>query len=197
MNVAITGIIGSGKSFVSKELSRLLDADYCDTDKVCRDFLQKDNDGWRGVAEKWGDTFFDVEGRIDTVRLREAIFDSVEIRQQLENILHPLVRRHVEALKKDCISKGKNLVVEVPLLFEVGWQSEFDVVITVYSDIDTCLNRIVSRDGVSRQQALKTIRAQMDIEEKVRLADHVVNSSSSKEHTLGIVKDLATVLRTR
>lgn len=195
MIIAVTGVIGSGKSYVAAELAKALAADRCDTDEVCRDLLRCGEQGWQGVVDKWAGLFLDESGSIDTVKLRQAIFDEPKIRKSLEKILHPLVRIHVEELQKKSIRSGRDLIVEVPLLFEVGWQGDFDVVVTVSAPRDICLERVVKRDGVSVEQALKSLEAQMDVEEKARRADYVVDNGQKQEDTLENVWELATVLR--
>lgn len=183
MVLAVTGVIGSGKSSVARELAHLMGAEYCDTDEVCRDLLGKENKGWQGVIDTWQNAFLDDEKELDRIKLREAIFNNDEIRKKLEAILHPLVREHVVTLIEGCKTSEKHLVVEVPLVFEVGWQGDFDSVITVYADRAICLQRIMDRDGVSLSQAEKSLAAQMDIKEKVKRADYVIDNSGSMENT--------------
>lgn len=190
MVIAVTGVIGSGKSFVARELARLMEAECCDTDVVCRDLLIRNNKGWQGVIDTWQDAFLDDEKEIDRVKLREAIFTNDEIRKELETILHPFVRQHVAYLIERCKISGKNLVVEVPLLFEVGWQCDFDSVVTVYANRSICLQRIIKRDGVSLSQAEKSFAAQMDIKEKAKRADYVIDNSGSMENTRVQLVDL-------
>lgn len=166
MNIAVTGSIGSGKSLVAKQLVSLLGAVHCDTDEICRQLMQKGEAGWEKSIEKWGRRFLDRDGSIDRKALRRAVFNDEKVRRDLEAILHPLARQHVERLKSTVVREQKDLVVEVPLLFETGWQDDFDRVITVAADPETCLHRVMKRDDVDMEQALKALAAQMSIEEK-------------------------------
>lgn len=195
MIIAVTGVIGSGKSSVARQLSNILVADYCDTDEVCRRLLAKGNEGWQGVVQRWQSLFLDEAEEVDTVKLRQAIFNDELVRKELERILHPLVKLHVSALKEKSNVDGKDLVVEVPLLFEVGWQNEFDTVVTVFAPVNVCLQRIVERDGVSLEQARKSMEAQMDIEEKVKLSNFVVDNSLEPVNTQEAVIGLAASLK--
>jgi dephospho-CoA kinase len=190
MIVAITGGIGCGKSRVASYLVNLAQAQYCDTDQFCRELLFKGHAGWKSVTAKWGRRFLDKEDNIDRPLLRRIIFEESTIRRELEGMLHPLVRNHVAELKTACSSSNTLLVVEVPLLFEVGWQNDFDKVITVFTSKEECIKRVMNRDGSTADEILKIIGAQMAIEVKAQLSDYVIDNSGSWEATCGQVKDL-------
>jgi dephospho-CoA kinase len=81
-------------------------------------------------------------------------------------------------------------IVEVPLLFEVGWQGDFDQVIVVTADEETCLNRVMSRDGVDRHAALAAFATQMDPAKKAGMADHVIDNSGDLAATARQIKEL-------
>lgn len=197
MNIAVTGGICTGKSEVSQLLAALLKAELLSADGICRDLLVPGEAGWRGVKQKWGNGFFDDQGNVDRVALRRAIFASEETRQELENILHPLVRQTVSQRAGQLRQQEKHLLVEVPLLFEVGWQGDFDWVVTVYAPAAMCLQRIISRDGVSADEAGKVIAAQMDIEQKVALADSVIDNSGAWADTSTQIHQLARFLENK
>ena len=190
VSLAVTGCIGSGKSTVTRELAVLSGGIVCDTDAVCRELLQKGCEGWKGVQSTWGSYYFSADGTIDRQKLREAIFTDAHVRTQLENILHPLVRHHVIRKSQEIIASGGLLIVEVPLLFEVGWQKDFSCTITVFADREICIKRVMSRDGVTREQVVKALDAQMDIKEKIRLSDFSIDNSGDKDDTVSRVAAL-------
>ncbi len=191
MNIAVTGSIGSGKSVVARELAVRMGAKYCNADLVCRELLEKDAPGWKQFVLRWQSSYLDAEGHIDRAALRRAIFADDRLRRELENILHPLVRQHLQDLMGQCRRQGKHLVAEIPLLFESGWQQEFDRVVTVYAEPETCIRRVMARDVVPRRQVEQALSAQMDIDEKAEAADYVVDNSQSLERTLLAVDALA------
>ncbi len=195
MIIAITGGIGSGKSSVSRVLAALANAEVCDTDIFCKNQLEKNRSGWLGVVKKWGNLYLNDDGAISRPLLREAIFVDEQKRVELEEILHPLVKNHI----KERISKAKRnqkwLLVEIPLLFETGWQNDFDYVITVFAESADCIERVEQRDGVSREQVIRIIASQMDIEEKKRLADYVIDNSGTPSETKSQVEDLFSKLQ--
>lgn len=183
MIVAITGNVGSGKSVVTRYLIDLTGAMHCDTDLVCRNLLEKDQPGWIEIIRQWGKQFLNQGGEIDKKRLRTAVFEDDVIRHELEGILHPLVHEHVSNLIARCRSKRKLLIVEVPLLFEVGWQHDFDYVVTVSAEQREAVKRVVRRDNVSAEHVEKILNTQMNITDKAQCSDFVIDNSGSLENT--------------
>ncbi len=177
MNIAITGTVGSGKSRVTDILAGQLRIRPLDTDVLCRQLLEKGQPGWSDLIERWGDTFNDETGELDRVRLREIAFTDPEVRKGLEDILHTRVRERVATHMQTSADVQIHQLVEVPLLFEAGWESDFDYVVTVYAPTDICLDRTVERDHVSREQAASILALQLSPEEKAERADSVIDNS--------------------
>lgn len=180
MIIAITGSIGSGKSGVAGYLAAISKAEHCDTDALCRELLEKNQPGWRSVVEKWGNRFVERDGSIDRSSLRIAIFEDERLRRELENMLHPHVRKAVNHLYKKLLRQM--LIVEVPLLFEVGWQDDFDCIVTVFAEREVCVQRVMARDAVPAEQAEKVYDSQMDIHEKMNRSDYIIDNSTSLEN---------------
>jgi len=179
MNTVITGNICSGKSSVAHLLGRLLSIDVVDSDVICQELLKREKPGWLGLTEKWDDRFLTKSGEVNRPKLRQAIFDNDKLRRELEQILHPLVRQEIKEIAEQKTVLGEDLLVEVPLLFEVGWQGDFDRSILVYASRKICLERIIVRDGLGRLDGEKILESQMDIGCKVWLADSVIDNSGS------------------
>ncbi len=175
MNIAITGSVGSGKSGVAAILAGIMQIESIDTDGICRELLQQFQPGWHEVKKRWPQFFHDDV--LDRTVLREAVFSDDNIRIELQEILHPLVRENVSKAMQDAKMRNASLLVEVPLLFEVGWSYDFDHVIAVYAKKEICIDRTVLRDRVSRQQAESIVALQMSPEEKAERADSVINNS--------------------
>jgi dephospho-CoA kinase len=181
--IAITGNVGSGKSMVASYLAEISGAMHCDTDRVCRDLLEKDKPGWIEVKKVWGNHFLNNDGSIDRKRLRTAVFEDTTTRRELENILHPLVQDYVIDLIDSCRNSQTLLIVEVPLLFEVGWQHRFDFVVTVIAEQRDVVERVVLRDTVSPSHVEKILNSQMDLADKAQCSDFVIDNSGSIENT--------------
>jgi dephospho-CoA kinase len=195
MKIAVTGGIATGKSTVAKLLGRCLGADVLDADRVCRDLLIKGQPGWHGVHMAWGERFMDPQGHIDRILLRNTIFDDRTVRLELEQILHPLVHIEINASALQKKLAGEDLLVEVPLLFEVGWQNDFDWIVTIFASENQCVQRIVARDKVTEDDAGRILAAQMPLACKALLADSVIDNSGVFLHTCLQVYHLAGYLR--
>jgi dephospho-CoA kinase len=182
MLIGVTGSIGSGKSLVARLLSELLPAPVVSSDEICRSLLEKGEAGYRAFTSIWGDRFLSQSGDIDRVLLRTAVFDNDDIRIQLEEILHPLVRQALLDLKRNIVPSTIH-VAEVPLLFECGWQSDFDTIVCVVAEREVTLQRVVQRDSAQRSEVEKILKLQMDPAAKAEQSDWVVNNSGTVEQT--------------
>ena len=173
--LGITGGIGSGKSAVSRLLASYCLAPLIDLDQCCRILLEPEQPGWHALKRRFGDYFFNEQGMINRPKLREALFTDQDLRHEVDILLHPLAQAVMRAeLARNDVPL---LCVEVPLLYEAGWQSEVDAVLVVYARLGVRCCRIMQRDGVTRRQATQAMSAQLSLEEKARLADYVVNNS--------------------
>lgn len=188
MNIAVTGGMGAGKSRVAQALAEQLGAMNVSADLLCRGLLEVGTLGYRQIRKTFPDDFFLPDGRINRPVLRKAIFSDRELRVRLDNILHPLVRKELLAHAVVAKTKGIDLVAEIPLLFEKGWQGDFDCSLVVFADAETCMNRIVQRDLVSKDEARESISSQMPLVEKCKLGDRVIDNSGSFDVTLAALR---------
>ncbi len=190
MNIGVTGGMGSGKSMVCKALAELMGAMTVSADILCRELLTVASPGWLAMQKSFPAAFFLEDGQVDRPVLRKAIFSDPEIRGRLDQLLHPLVRTaicdHFSAAKKNKV----DLVAEVPLLFEKGWQGDFDYTIVVFAADDICVERIIARDLVSKYDAEESVSSQMPLAEKVKRRDAVIDNSGSPSETYEQLRQL-------
>ena len=179
MIIAITGTVSSGKSKVAAMLAAAMRIESLDTDWLCRQMLQPGLPCWCDLRKKWNGRFFDTAGSLDRASLREAVFSEPEVREALENILHPRVREEVAARRHKATLMARHLLVEVPLLFETGWNGDFDHVVTVYAPAALSVARTVLRDKVSVAQAESILTLQLSADEKAEMADSVIDNSGT------------------
>ncbi len=184
MNVVVTGGMGSGKSFVSSALAKMLGAENLSADSVCRELLEPGFPGHSLLQKHFPANYFLNNGQLNRPFLRTTIFSDDTVRLQLDTLLHPLVREELLSQCLEAKKKGDNLVVEVPLLFEKKWQSDFDATLVVYADKKTCLKRIMERDKVSTEAALTAMACQMPLAEKCKLTRWLVDNSGDPGETL-------------
>lgn len=179
MNVAVTGSLGTGKSTVSKILAATLNTELIDADQLCRLQMLPGAEGFEKFRSIFGARFIQDDGTIDRLLLRQAVFEDEELRTQLENILHPIVQRQIASHGKVCSTQGEVLVVEVPLLYEVGWQASFDACVVVYVPEELILQRVMVRDGLSAGQVKQILNAQIPIQKKLDYAHFIVDNSGT------------------
>jgi len=195
MNITITGTIGAGKSTVAAILAALLPAARLDTDQICRRLLGVEQAGWRQLRQIFPSHFFADNGELRRAELRQVVFFDDERRRQLEGVLHPLVE--VEVNQALDTAKDGFLLVEVPLLFEVGWQHRFDTVVTVYIPEEEGIERVIARDKVSAAQVEKIMAAQLPAAEKAARADWVIDNRGDMTSAYAQASWLAHCLRER
>lgn len=163
MTVAITGGIGSGKSYVCRLLERR-GIEIYDCDRAAKRLIRSDTALQRRLSEAAGTDLF-PGGTLDKARLSRFILAAEENALAVDNIVHPAVAR-------DFLSSGQEWI-ESAILFESGFDKriEIDCVVCVTAPLETRIRRIMSRDSLSRAQAEEWISRQMPQEEKVRRSD--------------------------
>lgn len=172
--LAVTGGIGSGKSRVARWLADECALPLYDADAEVRTLLTPHEAGWLRLRTWLSPDYFADDGTLLKAKLRQAIFQDTELRLMVEHDLHPLVLANLQGK----IRQGPcPCLVEVPLLYEVGWQGYFARVLVVYASPEVCCRRVALRDRLSPEAAQAAIAVQMPIMEKVRLADYTVDNS--------------------
>lgn len=179
MNIAVTGGLGSGKSTVSKILASYLRCELLDTDQLCRQQLEPGQEGMERLVEVFSTRYLCFDGTLNRDALREATFSDPAVRLQLETILHPIVREKIADKLQGSIIYAGHLVIEVPLLYEVHWQDEFDKCIVVYTPEHLVYERVLLRSGLTFEEIASILAAQISIEEKRKLSDLVIDNSDT------------------
>ncbi|MFT5726426.1 MAG: dephospho-CoA kinase [Desulforhopalus sp.] len=179
MNIGITGGYGSGKSSVSRLLAKYLQAERTDADVICRTLLEPGQVGTRQLQTVFGIRFFCDDGSIDRNLLRQETFNIPEVKEKLENILHPLVRSSIADQAEACRVQNSYIVVEVPLLFEVGWQDDFDVTVLVRVPPEIAISRSVKRDNIDEEEAKRIIGLQLPMSYKESRVDYIIDNSDT------------------
>ena len=180
--IGLTGGAGSGKSTVSATL-RELGAAVIDADEATHAVYEPGSPGFDAVVSEFGPEYV-REGRIDRPRLGELVFHDKDARRRLNTIVHPLVREWMAARTAEAVEAGSEVVVQdVPLLFENGLAGLYSMVVLVYVPEHLQVKRLVDGRGLTAERARAMIAAQMPIEEKRKLASHVIDNSGSREAT--------------
>ena len=177
--IGLTGGIGTGKSAVSR-LLREKGVTVIDADEATRAVQSPGTDGLRRLVEEFGPSILAPDGQLDRAALAAVAFTDPEARQRLNAIVHPLVRAWMADRQMEAEARGEPYaVLDIPLLFESRGAAGFDDVILVYAPEELALRRLMELRGMPEAQARARIDAQMPIEDKRRLARHVIENTGT------------------
>ncbi|MDR0266878.1 dephospho-CoA kinase [Paenibacillus sp.] len=184
MNIGLTGGIATGKSTVSALLvgkgALLVDADL-----IAREVMLPGHPVLAAVIAHFGQSVLLADGTLDRKKLGDMVFRNPSERKALNDITHPAIRKEIREQMESLERKHPTrlVVVDIPLLFESGLESMFERVMVVYTPRATQQERLMQRNGLTGDEALTRIQSQMDIEEKKRKADIVIDNSGHAEET--------------
>ena len=191
LNIGITGSIACGKSTVS---DYLIAKGYTiiDADKIGHVALTS-NDVKRKLSEKFGDEILE-NNEISREKLGKLVFGNNNNLKKLNNIIHPKIKELILKLQEE--HKDEDLVfLDIALLYEANFVDLVEKVVVVYVDEDVQLERLITRNSFSKEEALKRIESQMSSREKASLGDFVINNSYSKEDTFQQIDEIIEKLK--
>lgn len=195
--IGLSGGIGSGKSTVSRLLNEL-GAIVVDADAIVHELQAAGQPMLKEIAAAFGDGVLTDDGALDRPALGSIVFRDPERRRELEQIVQPPVVAEMARRAKVAIDDGVPMVVmDIPLLFEgkkTGRGSaaamQYDATICIWVPMETQIERTMSRDECDRGEAERRIAAQLPIDEKREMADHVIDNSGTPEQTCEQVEAL-------
>lgn len=181
--VALTGGIATGKSHVRAQFEQL-GVPTIDADVLARGAVAPGTAGFAAVVQRFGDDVLDARGALDRRKLAAIVFSDAAARRALEAIIHPEVRRLTDewfaALDPSIHTFA---IADIPLLYEVARDKDFDVVIVAACSPETQVTRVMERDHVSEAEARQRLAAQLPIDEKLRRAHFVIRTEGAIEDT--------------
>lgn len=184
LKVGLTGSIAVGKSFVC-EVFRELGCAVLDADQVARDVVATGTVGLSRVVEGFGKSVLTPDGSLDRALLASIVFADEEKRLLLNSIIHPLVFESQNEWLAEVESDDPNAIaiVDAALMIESGGYKRFDKLIVVWCEPDLQLQRLMTREGISREVAQARIAAQLPQAEKKRYADFLIDTSNGYDDT--------------
>ncbi|HOT44060.1 MAG TPA: dephospho-CoA kinase [Spirochaetota bacterium] len=193
---ALTGAIGTGKSAVASMLAEM-GAHIIDTDLIAREVVEPGQPALRDIEDYFGKDVIHADGTLNREKVREQIIRDPEKRNKLNSFTHPRINRIVmERIGKfNGMNDGMPIIIDVPLLYESGWDRFFPDAILVYVPVALQVERLMARDRLDRHTAELTIAAQMSIEDKKGRARFIVDNSGTLEETRRQVAALFEKLR--
>ena len=189
--IGLTGSIATGKSTVTNMLKEL-GAFVIDCDKTARDVVAPGTQGLAKIEAAFGKDAVAADGSMDRVYIGDLVFRNPEMKKRLENILFPLI---FEALGEELLRLEREAVtpvvfLDMPLLYEVKYDSYVDEVWLVYVPFEVQLSRLMKRNGYTKEEALLRIYSQISVDKKKSLAQQVIDNSGTLEDTKEQVRSL-------
>ncbi len=164
---------------LSLALFAALGVPVIDTDVIAREVVEPGQPALAEVVAAFGSGALDASGRIDRPRMRERIFADPDARRRLEDILHPAIR--AEMARQSLAAKGPYQVLVIPLLAEGGRRDHVDRVLLVDAPEELQVQRLMTRDGVTREQAEASLGAQATRTARLALADDVISNTGAAD----------------
>ncbi|EEL49043.1 dephospho-CoA kinase [Bacillus cereus] len=181
--IGLTGGIASGKSTVS-QMFRELSIPVIDADIIAREVVEQGKEAYKEIVEVFGKDVLQVNGELDRPKLGSIVFHNEEKRLQLNKIVHPAVRKEMNAQKDMYIKEGvQAIVLDIPLLFESKLTALVDRILVVAVSPRTQLERLMKRNGFTEEDAKARIDSQMSLAEKVTLANKVIHNDGTIAET--------------
>lgn len=181
LKVAVTGGAGSGKTLVCNQLKKH-EIKVISADDLAREAVLPGSTAHEKVVGFFGKKVLLGNGALNRKKLRRMIAQDDTARLTLERFVHPEIAKLIQKKRAQLEKKGcRIVVVEIPLLFELDMQDQFDRIIVVTSGRDLRVKRLMKRDHISRYEAEKLINIQMPDEEKIEQADFVLSNDGEKE----------------
>jgi dephospho-CoA kinase len=183
LRVGLTGGIAAGKTTVASILSEL-GACVVDADVLAREALEPDGSAYAGVVARFGRGILDDGRRIRREALARLVFSDPGARRALNDLVHPEVRAEIERRIEACTAAGRAIaVVDAALLVETGSHRRYDRLVVVRCSAETQIERLRQRDGMAPDDARARVAAQAPTEEKVAVADYVIDTDGTQADT--------------
>ncbi|HXK61851.1 MAG TPA: dephospho-CoA kinase [Acidobacteriota bacterium] len=185
LKVGLTGGIACGKSYTLKELHRH-GAHPIDADKIVHQLLLPGHEGYKRVVEAFGLEFLNSDSHLDRRKLGDLVFSDPTAREKLNQLIHPLVFEEERRLIEEAQlihRRAPMVVVDAALMVEAGSYRNYDVIVMVYARPEVQLMRLILRDNLTEEEAIKRIESQMPLLEKIKYADYVIENSGKLSNT--------------
>jgi dephospho-CoA kinase len=184
LNVGLTGGIACGKSTVGRMFIRH-GAHLIDFDQLAHNVEKQGQPAWEKIVQYFGESILLPDKNIDRYKLAQIVFADSQKLKTLNGIVHPYVSNEWKTLLEKTEKKEKNAIIlsDVPLLFEEKMQHLFDLTLLVLISPAEQIQRLITRNDLSRDEAKRRLMNQMPIGEKARLADIVIDNQKTVAET--------------
>lgn len=188
LRIGLTGGIGSGKTTVSDYFQSLYNIPIIDADKISHKLISPQGGAYKEVVELFGRESTLVSGEIDRKFIRQRIFETPELRDSLEQIIHPKVQH---SIIKQCEKLlADYCLIVIPLLIESGMQSTVDRILIVQTEKNLQISRVMMRDECSESHVESIIDTQLSMEEKLKHADDIIINNGTHDSLITQIEQL-------
>lgn len=181
--LGLTGGIATGKSTVSRYF---FEKGYAvvDADVVARRVVEPGTEGLANIVAQFGTEIIQTDGTLNREKLGAMIFADAKKRETLNSLLSDLIRRAIMADTATLVNANQPLIVlDIPLLYEAGYETHCDAVMVVYTTEEVQRKRLMGRNNLSEEEALNHIASQEPIEAKKNRADIVIDNNGTLNDT--------------
>lgn len=187
LRIGLTGGIATGKSTVSNYLKELA-YPLIDADVIARQLVEPGQEGLERLVVRFGREILDESGALNRQVFGQRLFGDAQLRQEVDQLLHPLIYEALEAESQRLAQAGAQLAFfDIPLLYETGYDQKMDQVWVVYLPHDLQVERLMARNGWGQDQAEAAIASQASIEAKRQRADLVIDNQGTLAATFAQV----------
>ncbi len=190
MVVGVTGGIGSGKTLFAQELGRL-GAEVIDADKIAEQLVNEREDIKKALRNVFGSEIFDKSGELKRRELGQIVFSNSELLAALNQIIRsPLLKEIEKSVERFQKNKAEKIVVlDMAILYETGLESLCDTVVVVYAPLEKRVKWLLEKRGWTKEEVMDRMLAQMDVREKIEMADVVIENFESREELVEKARD--------
>lgn len=181
MKIGLTGSSGSGKSTASNFFKQN-GFFIIDFDKISRDVYYKDGPCLKELINYFGNTIIDKNGELKRKELGKIVFNNSEKLNKLNQIVRKYILEEAEKIESE--NKNKNIIYDAPLLFEANLDKNCDYIISIICDKETQIQRIIKRDNIDRDLAIKRLQSQHPNNFYIEKSDFVIENNSTEEEYL-------------
>ncbi len=194
--LGITGGIASGKSTVTRMLQSL-GAPLIDFDVLSRLVVEPEKPAWKDIVEFFGKDILLPDQSLDRKKLSDIVFRHPKKRKRLEGFTHPRILELFVRRIKEIVGSTPGVIIQVdiPLMIESGLYHMFHRIVLVYASRELQIERMIRRDGISKEKALQILNAQMPLDDKINYVDFVIRNDGPLESARTQVEDVWKTLK--
>ena len=191
-SIALFGVGGVGggalEALVRAGVGRIV---IIDGDAIARQLSEPKKSIWQAYVNHFGDKVLNADNTLNRRLIGQIVFTDEKEKTWMNTTMHPLIRDEIVKQIDECRQNGIEVVIlDIPLLYEANWDKFADEVWVVKISRQLQIERIQNRDGLTKEEAISRIDAQMSLEEKAKRADVVIDSSNAPEVTLQLVEKI-------